>query len=138
MSSVQRNPSAKTILISTDKRKKMQPSASDDPEKFNGEESYSSDRRSSMRTANAPSGDEHHKLSLISPEVRSVSSTPAKRGTKTRRFAEVALEMINYLSKEEPELMGWADDDQHFYINNHTNLDQVCKVMKPFFDRKYQ
>lgn len=135
MSSVQNEPSAKTILIPSEKRTKMIESDSNDLDKVPSK--VSSDRKSSLPPPNAPAEAEQQNLSLISPEVRSVSSTPAKSAGTTKRFAEVTFEMINFLSNKEPDLMGWADDNRHFYVNNHSNLDRVCKAMKPFFDRKY-
>lgn len=137
MSSVQNNPSATAILVPDEKQKNMKELGSNDLERAPNKECISSDRKSSLPPSNAPAEDEQHKLSLISPEVRSVTSTPAKSTGTMKRFAEITFEMINFLSKEEPDLMGWADDDQHFYVNNHSHLDRVCKAMKPFFERKY-
>lgn len=138
MSSPQKKAKYIRIRNTTRKpKKKMPQSIPNDEAKVFEEEDANAGHRISVRPANAQNGSEHQRLSLISPEVRSIMSTPAKQTTgKQTGFSQVTFQMINYLSKSDPDLAGWADDGQHFYVSNHKHLDRLCNALKPFFARK--
>ncbi|GAX09952.1 hypothetical protein FisN_11Lh060 [Fistulifera solaris] len=126
----------KTIHIPTEKRKKtLEVFLNDEEGKALGGDDISSGGVPSHSTNELTGDGQNNVLSLISPEVRSILSTPAKSAhSKSSSFVETTMEMINFFSKDEPSLMGWGDDGQHFYVNTHANLGRVCSAMKPFFD----
>jgi hypothetical protein len=139
MSSLRKKSSSKTIYIPTEKRQKTLEVVLNDEGKAFGDDDINSGGVPSHSANGLFGGGQNNVLSLISPEVRSISFTPAKSThSKSSSFVETTMEMINFFSKEEPSLMGWGDDDQHFYVNTQANLARVCSAMKPFFDRKYQ